>query len=103
MNELTLTSFTLNVTVFGYTNIRIMSVLYMAVDRAFPYHLNVFRDTYVNYGAGPLTNISDSLVGVRSYTNTINYTALATSIASNYTTFGTDLSKNHVAVYITAQ
>ena len=103
MTTLTLSGFTLSAVLTGFTHIRIINVLYMAVDRSFPYHLNVFRDIEVNYNNGPLTNVSSSFTGIRTYTNTINYTILAGTIGSNHTIFGPDLTTSHVALYISGQ
>ena len=94
--------FTINMLISGVTNIRILTIMYLSVDRSFPHHINVFNDINVNYGSGPLVNISTSTIGLRTYTNTINYTILANSIGSKYTTFGSNLNKNSIALYLSS-
>jgi hypothetical protein len=80
-----------------------MSIIYLAVDRSFPYHLNVFNDISVNYSSGALVNITGGTgQGVRQYRNVINYTNLATSIGSLHTQFGSNLPKNDVALFLCA-
>jgi len=95
-----MTSFTIFTLISGYTNLRIVTLQYLAVDKSFPYHLNVFNDIPANYSGGSLNNISLSNVGRRNYTNTINYTTLSNTIGSNYTKFGSNLAKNYVALYL---
>ena len=94
--------FTMNVRLVGITNIRILKIVYLAVSRTFPYHLNVFNDVPANYSSGNLVNITGSRSGQRTYTNTINYTNLANSISATYNTFGPNLSRNYVALYLSA-
>jgi hypothetical protein len=98
-------SFTVYTMINGTTNIRIFNIIYLAVDRSFPYHLNTFSDIAINYPSSALTDlglVSTSETGVRSYSKTINYTQLAQSIGSSYQAFGSDLSKNQVALYLSA-
>ena len=55
----TATSFSVEIQIFGYTNIWIMAVAYLAVDPTFPHHLNSFDNVPLNYSAGNLvTQIS---------------------------------------------
>lgn len=42
-----------------------MTIMYVAVDRSFPYHLNTFNDIPVNYSNGDIVNITQNQVGVR--------------------------------------
>lgn len=86
----------------GTTNIRILTIMYLAVDRSFPYHLNIFNDIPINYDNGALVNITGSSVGVRQYRNYINYTNLATSIGSAHTKFGLNLAKCDLVLYLCA-
>ena len=97
---LTTTSFTVFTLISGFTNVRIMTLQYLAVDRSFPYHLNVFNDIPVNYSGPSLSNISNSNTGQRTYTNTINYTLLSNTIGSSHITFGSNLASNYVALYL---
>ena len=72
----------------------------MAVDRAFNYHLNVFYNIEANYLNGNLgTIISGS--GTRTYTNSINYVNLASTISSSHNKFNSTLSRNGVALFVT--
>jgi hypothetical protein len=80
----------------GTTNIRILTIIYLAVDRSFQYHLNVFSDIPANYSNGNLVNITLNKNGVRNYRNVINYTNLAKSIISIHPLFGTNMAKNKV-------
>lgn len=96
------TGFTIHTLINGNTKIRILSILYLAVDRSFPYHLNTFNDIPVNYLNGDIVNITGSSVGVRQYRNYINYTLLANSIGSSHTKFGTNLAKCDVVLYMCA-
>ncbi len=73
------TGFTVVVTLYNATSVRIFSIIYMAVDRSFPYHLNMFTNIPANYLNGLLTNVSSSSISTRIYTNTVNYTTLANS------------------------
>jgi hypothetical protein len=98
---LSTTGFTIFATPHGFTHIRLLTLHYLAVDRAFTYHLNVFNDIDANFG-GTLTNIADASPATRVYTNTINYTILANTIGSNHTKFGVNLSKNNVALYLSS-
>ena len=74
--------------------------MYLAVDRSFPYHLNVFNNIPANYSSGNMVNITGNAVGVREYKNVINYLDLASTISSTYTAFGPTLSKNGVALFL---
>ena len=74
----------------------------MTVDRSYPYQLSIFNNIEANYSNGELSNISLTNIGLRTYTNTINFTALAATIGSNYTLFGSNLAKNIVAPYLCA-
>lgn len=42
-----------------------MTIMYLAVDRSFPYHLNTFNDIPVNYSNGNIANITGNQAGVR--------------------------------------
>lgn len=95
----TTTGFSIGLVVSGSTNIRLFTIQYLAVDRSFPYHLNVFNDIPVHYGT-TLSSINGWLPFERTFTNTINYTTLANSIGSTHNTFGSTLSTNKVAVYL---
>ncbi len=86
----------------GTTNIRILTIIYLAVDRSFMYHLNVFNDIPANFSNGNLVNISGNSIGVRTYRNVVNYTILANTISSTHTLFGTNMAKNKVALFLCA-
>jgi hypothetical protein len=94
----TTTGFSITVTQGFETTIESVSIHYLAVDRAFPYHLNVFNSIEANYSAGVLSNITTS-TGIRTYINTINYTLLASSKGFIFTTFGSTLSSNGIALF----
>lgn len=71
----------------------------MAVDRAFNYHLNVFNNIEANYGTtlGTITTGT----GTRTYTNSINYGTLASTIGSSFNRFGSNLSRSRVVLSVT--
>lgn len=86
----------------GVTNIRILTIIYLAVDPSYPYHLNTFNNVQANYSTGgPLTNITSG-TGLQNYINTINYTELANDFLYTYTAFGANLAKDLVALYLSA-
>jgi hypothetical protein len=90
------------VTPNGYTHIRILILQYLAVDRSFPYHLNIFNDIPINYTKGNLVNITQSSTATTFYENTINYTVLANTITTNFKQFGANLARNFVALYLSS-
>lgn len=75
----------------------------MAVDPSYPYHLNTFNNFQANYSTGTLalTNITGG-TGTRTFTNTINYTQICTSRSYAFTTFGSNLAKDLVVLYLSA-
>jgi hypothetical protein len=95
-------NFSIYTIIEGYTNIRILNMIYLAVDRSFPYHLNTFNDVEANFSDTALGVISSSDSGERSYTNTINYTELAATIGATNNRFGSNINKCHVALYLSA-
>jgi len=96
------TGFTIYTMINGITNIRIFTIAYMAIDPSYPYHLNTFNNIEVNYTTGgPITNISTG-TGTRTYTNTINYTQIANAYGYTFKTFGSNLAKDLVALYLSA-
>jgi hypothetical protein len=99
---LTAAGFTLFTQMVGWTNLRILTIVYMAVDQSYPYNLNTFNNIEANYSTGgPLVNITLG-VGTQTYINTINYTQLANTIGSSYTSFGPILQNDLVALYLNA-
>ncbi len=74
------------------------SVHYLAVDRAFPYHLNIFNNFNANHSS-PLVNITIG-TGIRTFTSTIDYTALATAVGSSYTSLNPLLTENKIVPYL---
>ena len=80
----------------GTTNLKVLAIIYLAVDRSFPHHLNIFNDIPANYSMGNLVNLTDNLPTARTYRNVINYTNLANTISSTYTVFGNNMAKNQV-------
>lgn len=99
---MTNTQFTVFTMIDGVTKIRIFTLIYLAIDPSYPYHLNTFNNIEANYSTNlGITNITSG-TGTQSYINTINYTQLASSIASPFTSFGPNLSKDLVALYLSA-
>lgn len=75
---------------------------YIAIDKAFPHHLNSFDNVPVNYSAGPLVNITVSSTSLTYYANTINYTAQAEASGCTYTTFAPPFINNKVVLFLTS-
>jgi hypothetical protein len=48
------TNFRVSIQIFGFTNVWILDVPYIAVDPSFPHHLNTFDNVALNYSSGPL-------------------------------------------------
>ena len=55
---MTASTFRVTVQIFGFTNIHILNVPYIAIDPDFPHHLNSFDNVPINYENGDLTNIT---------------------------------------------
>ena len=64
---LTVTSFSVLVQISGNTNIWVLQVRYIAISKLFPHHLNSFDNVPVNYGAGPLVNITTASMTPQTY------------------------------------
>lgn len=90
--------FRVRVRILSTTNILLLNVPYIAIDPAFPHHLNSFDNVPINYMAGPLTNITTN-ASSSTYSNTINYTQQAAGL--NYTTFQPPFHRNKVLLFIT--
>ena len=73
---LTTSSFSVLIQIVGITNLRFLTVRFIAVDIFFPHYLNSYDNVPVNYSAGPLVNISvkGTTTSPSFYTNTINFT-----------------------------
>lgn len=99
---LTATSFSVLVKISGNTDLWLMRVRYVGVDKQFPHHLNSFDNVPCNYNNGSLTFFSSKSATARTYTNNINYTLQAQSISSAYTTFSTPLSNNKILLFMTS-
>jgi hypothetical protein len=56
MTGLTAATFSVEVQLFGTTNIWFLAVAYIAVDPTFPHHLNSFDNVPVNYTAGDIVH-----------------------------------------------
>jgi hypothetical protein len=72
----------------------------MAVDSAFNYHLNVFNNVEVNVSNTALTNVVSG-EGTRTYTNSINYGNLVSTIGSAFNRFNSVLNRNRVVLSVT--
>ena len=51
---LTASTFSVEIQIFGVTNLWILSVAYIAVDPTFPHHLNSFDNVPANYTNGDI-------------------------------------------------
>ncbi len=86
----------------GYTNLWFLYVRYIAIDDAFPHHLNSFDNVPINYTRGPLTNISSLNNVAVWYANTINYTKQATDAHYRYTAFTGTFSNYNIILFMTS-
>jgi len=90
------------VQISGNTNLWVVEVRYIAISKLFPHHLNSFDNVPVNYNNGALTNITTASMSVKTYKNTINYTAQAAATGSTYTTFSSPLTNNKILLFLTS-
>ena len=75
---LTDSTFSVQVRIQGVTNVRRLSVSYIAIDPLFPHHLNSFDNVEADYpGLVPLTNVTTHQSLTTTYHNTVNYTQQA--------------------------
>jgi len=58
MTGLTAATFSVEIQIFGYTNLWMLAVAYLAVDPTFPHHYNSFDNVPINYTAGDIVIIS---------------------------------------------
>ena len=49
--DLTASLFKVQMQIYGFTNLMVFSVAYVAVEPSFPYHLNTFDNVAVNYSS----------------------------------------------------
>lgn len=99
---LTTSSFSFLVQIQGITNIWLMEVRYVGIDKTFPHHLNSFDNVPVNYTFGPLVNISTANTNLQTFRNAINYTAQAIANGLTYKTFSTPLTNNKILLFMTS-
>lgn len=99
---LTLTTFSVKVQISSITNIWVLEVRYVVIDKAFPHHLNSFDNVPINYANGALTNITVRNGSTKSYTNIVNYTAQAISIGSPHQYFSLPLTNNKILTFMTS-
>lgn len=86
---------------YGNTSVWTVQVRYVSISPAFPHHVNSFDDMPVNMGI-TLSNITIKSSGGQTFTNTINYTAHAISVGSNYTHFSSPLTNNKIFMFLTS-
>lgn len=99
---LTLATFSVLIQISSITNIWVLEVRYVAIDKAFPHHLNSFDNVPINYANGALTNLTLVNGATKTYTNFVNYTAQATVIGSPYRYFSLPLTNNKVLLFMTS-
>lgn len=99
---LTTTSFSVLIQIRGFTNIWVLEVRYVAIDKGFPHHLNSFDNVPINYTKGALVNISTPSSTTQTYTNTINYTAQTTALGMTYKKFSLPLTNNKILLFMTS-
>lgn len=97
----TATGFNLHTNLYHDTFFLHFQAHYLALDKAFNYHLNLFTNIAANFSLGNLANVSTG-TGTRTYTNPIHYPTLAGTIASSFTSFSAALSRNRVLLFVTA-
>lgn len=86
----------------GITNIWVLNVRYIAIDRNFPHHLNSFDNIPINYNKGLLTNITIQTTTIKYYQNTINYTNLCNINSLTYNKFSLPLTNNKILLFLTS-
>lgn len=57
MIGLTPSTFTVAIQIFGYTNLWLLNVAYLAVEPTFPHHFNTFDNVPLNYSSGPIVRL----------------------------------------------
>lgn len=99
---LTTSSFSVLIQIVGITNLRFLTVRFIAVDIFFPHYLNSYDNVPVNYSAGPLVNISvkGTTTSPSFYTNTINFTKQ--SAGRQYRYFSSPFSSNKILLFMTS-
>jgi hypothetical protein len=95
-------SFSVIVKIQGNTDIWIVRVRYVGVDKAFPHHLNTFDNVPCNYPSASFTAFSTRTTAQTTYTNTINYTTQAATISSSYNKFSLPLTNNKILLLMTS-
>ena len=58
---LTASTFSVEIQIFGITNLWILAVGYLAVDPTFPHHFNSFDNVPVNYSSGNMVFIFENI------------------------------------------
>lgn len=81
--SVTTSSFSVLIQITGYTNINLLAVRFVAIDKNFPHSVNSYDNVPANYSAGPFTGISDQTSSINTYQNTINFTQLSSGMAYN--------------------
>jgi hypothetical protein len=54
MIGLTQGTFTVQIQIYGVTNLWLLAVAYLAVEPTFPHHFNTFDNVPLNYSSGPI-------------------------------------------------
>ena len=100
--KLTTTSFSVKVQIRGTTIIWLLTVRYIAIDDAFPHHLNSFDNVPVNYSNGLLKNITKASSSLKYYVNTINYTKHCKENNFLYTRFTQPYTNFKILLFVTS-
>lgn len=95
-------SFSVAVQIYGITNIWLMAVRYVAIDKAFPHRLNSFDNIPINYGSGPIVNITIKTTNFTSYSNILNFTSQSIASGLNFTSFQTPFNRNKIILFTTS-
>lgn len=100
--DLTASSFSVLVKIYGYTNIKLLSVRCIAIDINFPHHLNCFDNVPINYGSAALVNVTTPSTSITYYSNIINYTLQAQASGFTYTQFSNPLQNNVIILFMSS-
>ncbi len=100
--NLTTTFFSVKVQIQGTTGIWLLTVRYIAIDDAFPHHLNSFDNVPVNYSNGLLKNITKPSTSIQYYVNTINYTKHCIENNLLYTRFTKPYTNFKILLFVTS-
>ena len=88
------------INLFETTCVWVMEISYITISWNIIGHINAFTDLPIDQGS-VLINVNVRSLSTKTYTNYIDYSALATSISSPFTSFTSPLSNYIFASFLT--